>query len=55
MMEAIRWANNQGWTLRLTRDELEELTDLLKGLEHSYFVKFGSEHFEIELEEDKWK
>ena len=48
-MEVINWANGQGYTLRLDKDELEELTSLLKSFEHSYFVRLSSEHFEVEM------
>ena len=50
-MEAIKWANEEGLTLKLTRQELEELASLLAQLRYAYFVSFSSEHFEIELDE----
>ena len=52
MAEVIEWANREGYTLVLTRDELEELTSLLKGLEGANFFSFSSPHFEIELSRD---
>lgn len=51
-MEVIDWANGEGFTLKLTREEIEELHRLLQGCLTSYFATQDSKHFQIELDED---
>ena len=48
MADIIQWINKEGYTLKLTLDETEELLRLLKQTENSYWVTLGSKHFIIE-------
>ena len=52
-MDIIQWTNKEGYTLNLTRDEIEELYRLLKNCVPNYFITQKSEHFIIELDDYK--
>jgi len=52
-MELVKWANEKGFTFKLTREEIKELHRLLQDCLTSYFVTQDSEHFQIELDEGK--
>ncbi len=53
MMEINQWSNKKGYTLNLTREEIDELYQLLKGCSTSFFISQESEHFVIELDDYK--
>ena len=46
-MELIKWANNKGFTLKLTDDEAKELS---RKLENPDITKITYPQFEIEIE-----
>ncbi len=48
MADIIKWANQEGYTLKLTTEEVEELLRLLKQSENSYWQSLESNHFIIE-------
>ncbi len=52
-MDIIQWINKEGYTLNLTKDEIEELYQLLKGCQTGHFITQESKHFIIELDDYK--
>ena len=52
MADIIQWVNKNGYTLKLTSDEVEELLRLLKLTERSNWATLESQHFLIENSDD---